>query len=129
MNIKIDHIAMYVRDLEGMRDFYTQWFGAVSNEGYHSATTGMRSYFLTFANGVRLELMNWSTVAENEPCIEKYGLTHLALQVDGPVVVDSLTTQMENAGYRVVSGPRTTGDGYYESCVLDPEGNRIEITG
>ncbi len=127
MTIKIDHIAMYVHDLEQMREFYTQWFDAESNERYHSANTGMRSYFLTFANGVRLELMNWENVAERGTNREQFGFTHLAFQVGSREEVDTLTGRLENAGHTVASKPRVTGDGYYESCVLDPEENRVEI--
>lgn len=129
MDIKVDHIAIYVRDLELMRKFYTKWFGAVPNDGYYNPKTGLRTYFLTFGDGARLELMNRPSLADNALSIEHFGYTHLALKVNGAENVNKLTSSLAAAGYEVLSGPRVTGDGYYESCISDPEGNRIEITG
>jgi len=129
MYIRVDHIAIYVRDLELMREFYTKWFGAVSNDGYHNAKTGLRTYFLTFDDGVRIEIMNRPALANNTSASEHYGYAHLALKVDGQEMVNRLTERLASAGYEVLSGPRITGDGYYESCISDPEGNQIEITG
>lgn len=129
MNIRVDHIAIYVHDLELMREFYTQWFGAVSNDVYHNPKTGLRTYFLTFGDGMRVEIMSHPALTDNTPDIEHYGYTHLALKVDGQEMVNNLTSNLASAGYKVLSGPRITGDGYYESCISDPEGNRIEITG
>ena len=93
--MKIEHIALYVNDLEAAKDFFVRYFDAVPNAGYHNPRTDFRSYFLTFADGARLELMK---------------------------------ARLKADGCEVLSGPRTTGDGYYESCVLAVEGNQIEIT-
>lgn len=129
MNIKVDHIAIYVRDLELMRKFYTQWFGAVSNDGYYNAKTGLRTYFLSFGDGMRIEIMNRHELTDNTSAIEHYGYAHIAFKADGKEMVNNLTVDLASAGYEVLSEPRITGDGYYESCISDPEGNRIEITG
>ena len=129
MNIRVDHIAIYVRDLELMREFYTQWFGAVSNDGYYNAKTGLRTYFLSFGDGLRVEIMNRPELTDNTSSIEHYGYAHLALKVDYKEMVNKLTVDLASAGYEVLSEPRITGDRYYESCISDPEGNRIEITG
>lgn len=128
MDMTIDHIAVYVCDLEGMRAFYERYFGARSGGMYHNPKTGLRTYFLSFEGGCRLELMSRPEIAEREkgPCDPGYA--HLALRAGSPEAVDALTETLRQAGFTVVSGPRATGDGYYESCVLDPEGNRIEIT-
>jgi len=126
--MKIEHIALYVTSLEDMRDFYIKYFGAVSNDGYHNPKTGLKSYFITFDDGARLELMSRPEVAVCEKQLLKSGYIHLALSVGSKAKVDELTLQLKTDGFEVISGPRTTGDGYYESCVLDPEGNQIEIT-
>lgn len=123
----IEHIALYVRDLEAERDFFINYFDAKSNDGYHNPRTGFRSYFLTFADGARLELMHKpGLIGENEQ--NRFGYAHIAFQTGSREAVDELTARLGRDGFAVVSGPRTTGDGYYESCVIDPEGNLIEIT-
>ena len=126
--MKIEHIAIYVADLEKARDFFIEFFGAKSNDGYHNKTTDFRSYFLTFADGARLELMNCPTMEDGEKTPARTGYIHLAFCVGSKEAVDELTLRLKNDGYEVVSGPRTTGDGYYESCVIGIEGNQIEIT-
>ena len=126
--MKIEHIAMYVSDLERAKDFFSTYFGAVSNSGYHNARTGFRSYFLTFEDGARLEIMNRSECSGEEKNPYRYGFAHIAFSVGSREKVDSLTEQLHSAGFDVTSGPRVTGDGYYESCILDFEGNTIEIT-
>lgn len=124
--MKIEHIALYVRDLEGARDFFAAYFGGIPNEGYHNRKTDFRSYFLRFGDGSRLELMTRPELAEGKDgCL---GYAHLAFSVGSPERVDSLTAKLRQDGYAVLSGPRTTGDGYYESCVAGFEGNLIEIT-
>lgn len=127
MNVRIEHVALYVNDLEGARRFFERFFGAASNGGYHNPRTGLRTYFLTFAGGARLELMTRPDVVPAEKPEARAGYAHLALSVGSRERVDALTEELRSAGYRVASGPRETGDGYYESCVLDAEGNRIEI--
>ncbi len=119
---------MYVEELELARDFFIKYFGASSNEGYHNRQTGFRSYFLSFDDGPRLELMNKPTVAVNRQKQEATGYIHIAFSVGSVERVDELTGRLKADGYEVVSGPRTTGDGYYESCVVGIEGNLVEIT-
>lgn len=125
--MRIEHIAVYVKDLDKAREFYIKYFGALSNEMYHNSKTGFKSYFLSFESGARLEIMNKPNVSEsNNTCC--FGYAHFALSVGSKEKVDELTERLKADGYCVVSGPRTTGDGYYESCILDSEGNQIEIT-
>lgn len=126
--MKIDHIAMYVNDLEKAKDFFVKYLGAESNEGYHNETTDFRSYFLTFDEGARIEVMNKPNMADEEKGLARTGYVHIAFNVGSKEKVDELTAVLRTDGYEVVSGPRTTGDGYYESCVVAIEGNQIEIT-
>ena len=126
--MKIEHIAMYVNDLEQTKDFFVRFFGAASNDGYHNKITGFRSYFLTFEDGARLEIMNKPDVKNVEKHLASTGYIHIAFSVGSREKVDQITSQLKEAGYRVISGPRVTGDGYYESCILDLEGNQVEIT-
>lgn len=125
--MNIEHIALYVKDLEKTREFYIKYFNAVSNEMYHNVKTGFKSYFLSFESGARLEIMNKPDVLKNDN-VCSFGYAHLAFSVGSKEKVDALTERLKNDGYCAVSCPRTTGDGYYESCVLDSEGNQIEIT-
>ncbi|MDE6662901.1 MAG: VOC family protein [Lachnospiraceae bacterium] len=126
--MRVEHIAMYVNDLEKARDFFIKYFNAASNDGYHNKTTNFRSYFLTFDDGARIELMYHPDMQDVEKGIRRTGLTHIAFSVGSKEKVDELTRRLKNEGYEVLSGPRTTGDGYYESCIVGIEGNQIEIT-
>lgn len=126
--MKIEHIAMYVKELEKTRDFFIKYFGAVSNEGYHNKNTDFRSYFLSFDDGARLEIMNRPSMEDPEKTPARTGLIHLAFSVGSKEKVDELTARLKADGYEAASGPRTTGDGYYESCIVGIEGNQIEIT-
>ena len=126
--MKIEHIALYVNDLEGARDFFEKYLGAKSNEGYHNPKTDFRSYFLTFEDGARLEIMTKPDLNDSGDFLNRYGYAHIAFSVGSREAVDQLTARLESDGYPVYSGPRTTGDGYYESCILSFEGNLIEIT-
>lgn len=126
--MKIEHIAMYVKDLEGTKQFFERYMGAVSNEMYHNKTTGFRSYFLSFEDGARLEIMNKPGMDDVDKTLQRTGFIHIAFSVGSREKVDMLTAQLKEAGYEVISGPRTTGDGYYESCIVVIEGNQIEIT-
>ena len=126
--MKIDHIAMYVNDLEENKKFFVKYFGASSNEKYHNPKTGLQTYFLTFENHTRLEIMTRPDMVSTEKSLNQVGYIHLAFNVGSKEKVDELTLELKQAGYQVLSGPRTTGDGYYESCILGPEGNQIEIT-
>ena len=126
--MKIEHIAMYVNDLERAREFFIKYFGAKSNEGYHNPTKKFRSYFLTFDGEARLEIMHKSEMTDEDKAINRTGFIHIAFSVGSKDKVDELTSKLKSDGYEVISGPRTTGDGYYESCVAGIEGNLIEIT-
>ena len=126
--MKIEHIALYVNDLEGARNFFVNYFDAKANEGYHNARTDFRSYFLTFTDGSRLEIMTKPDLTDSGDFLNRFGYAHIAFSVGSKDAVDSLTQRMKEDGYPVISGPRTTGDGYYESSILGFEGNLIEIT-
>ena len=126
--MRIEHIAMYVNDLEAAKDFFVKYFGAISNEGYHNKTTDFRSYFLGFDDGARLELMKKPQMDDAEKTLNRTGYIHIAFSLGSKEAVDELTERLKNDGYQVISGPRTTGDGYYESCIVGIEGNQIEIT-
>lgn len=126
--MKIEHVAMYVINLEETKCFFETFLCAKSNDGYHNTSTGFRSYFLTFDDGARLEIMNKPNMEDIPKSTTRTGYTHIAFSVGSRERVDELTEQIRSAGYDVISGPRTTGDGYYESCIVGIEGNQIEIT-
>ena len=126
--MKIEHVAMYVNNLEAARDFFVKYFGGKSNDGYHNPNTDFRSYFVTFEDGARLEIMKKPVMDDLDKPLNRTGFIHLAFSVGSKEAVDELTARMKSDGYEVVSGPRTTGDGYYESCIVGIEGNQIEIT-
>ena len=126
--MKIEHIAMYVTDLERTKEFFEKYFGARSNNGYHNPTTDFRSYFLSFDDGARIEIMNKPGMDDASKNLVRTGYIHIAFSVGSKERVDELTEQMKQDGYEVISGPRTTGDGYYESCIIGVEGNQIEIS-
>lgn len=126
--MKIEHIAMYVKNLEAARDFFIKYFNGSANGGYHNPVTDFRSYFISFDDGARLEIMTRPKMADEEkpPC--RTGYIHVAFSVGSREQVDQLTQRLRTDGYAVISGPRTTGDGYYESCIVAIEENQIEIT-
>lgn len=126
--MKIEHVAMYVNDLENVKNFFIRFFDAEANEGYHNPRSGLRTYFLSFEDGSRLEIMNLPQMAEQKKSMARMGYIHIAFSVGNREKVDELTERLYEAGYEVISGPRITGDGYYESCILGPEDNQIEIT-
>ena len=126
--MKIDHIALYVKDLEVSKSFYETYFGAKSNELYHNPKTGLHTYFLTFESGARLEIMWRPNLSERLDKVMNEGFIHFAFSVGSKEAVDALTQKIIDEGYICFSTPRTTGDGYYESVILDPDGNMIEIT-
>ena len=128
--MRIEHVALWCRDLEGLMTFYERYFDAVSNEKYVNKTKGFESYFLSFDSGARLELMRMGSIPDtaNDPLAQCIGLVHVAISVGSKKKVNMLTRELREEGYTVISGPRKTGDGYYESVVLDPEKNRIEIS-
>ena len=126
--MRIEHVALYVKDLEAAREFFTTYLEGEVNDGYYNPKTGFRSYFIRFGDGARLELMNKPDMTDLEKSLARTGYAHLAFSVGSEARVDQLTERLRAAGYPVLSGPRTTGDGYYESCILAFEGNQIEIT-
>ena len=126
--MRIEHAAIYVNDIEAEKEFFTRYFGASTGEMYLNKNTGFRSYFLSFDGGARLEIMTAPGLQDMDKPGLRTGFAHLAFSVGSRGEVDALTERLRVDGYSVVSGPRVTGDGYYESCVLDTEGNRIEIT-
>jgi len=126
--MRIDHAALFCRDLEQMRQFFIDYFDARSNEQYHNPRTGLRTYILSFTEGsTRLELMQRPDVQDANPSQPAIGYVHLSFAVGSRKGVDLLTRRLAANGYTVTSGPRTTGDGYYESCILGPEGIQIEV--
>ena len=126
--MKIEHVAMYVHDPEKARDFFVKYFNGWSNEEYVNPRTGFRSFFITFDDGARLEIMHRPDMTDSPADLNRTGFIHIAFSVGSRETVDSLTERLRNDGFTVVSGPRTTGDGYYESCVVAVEGNQVEIT-
>lgn len=126
--MKIEHVALYVDNLETVRDFFITYFNAESNNLYHNTKTGFRSYFLSFEDGSRLEIMNKPNIADMGNKTSRLGYAHIAFSVGSVENVNQLTDKLRSNGFIVSSEPRTTGDGYYESCILDLEGNQIEIT-
>lgn len=124
----IEHVALYVRDLEAARDFFLRYLDASSNQLYHNPKTGFSSYFLSFDGGARLELMSKPDVEDQSLALARMGYIHVAFSLGSAARVDELTARLQADGYPVVSGPRTTGDGYYESCIVAIEGNQIELT-
>jgi lactoylglutathione lyase len=128
--VKIEHVAIWCQDLEGLRQFYETYLGARSNPKYVNQAKGFESYFLSFESGARMELMRmpWILEAREDSFRQSTGLAHLAFSVGSEERVEALTAALSAAGYEVLDGPRRTGDGYYESVVLDPEKNRIELT-
>lgn len=124
--MEIEHIGLWVNDLEMMKDFYTTYFNATATELYHNSRTGFRSYFLIFKDGARLEIQNKSGLVDGNNF--SLGFTHLAIKVGEVSDVNRMTTQFIKDGFEILNGPRWTGDGYYESIVKDPEGNLLELT-
>lgn len=126
--MNIEHIAIWVNDLEVMRNFYETYFQAACGPKYHNPEKQFTSYFLSFPDGARLELMQKPGVHAIENNQEFIGYAHIAISLGSKNLVDKLTLQLLNDGYTAAGKPRTTGDGYYESVICDPEGNRIELT-
>lgn len=125
--MKIEHIGLWVKDLELMKEFYEKYFNGHAGDLYHNTKTDFRSYFLTFDSGdARLELMNKPGLEDID--VEVFGYAHIAYQVADEDAVDALHKKLVDDGYTHVNGPRTTGDGYYEAVIEDPEGNLVEIT-
>lgn len=138
--MNINHIALNVHNLEATKDFFCKYFGGTANSGYHNPRTGLHSYFIDFPDGgARLELMHWEDMPNdtpNKPIAQtsaanldhSTGYTHLSISVGSKEAVDELTARLAADGYKHISGPRTTGEGYYESCILLAEGEELELT-
>ncbi|MFC4892452.1 VOC family protein [Pseudofrancisella aestuarii] len=128
--MKIEHIAIWVKNLETMKNFYCKYFNGKANDKYINHTKGFSSYFISFHSGARLEIMHSNKLnnLEFDSLKERFGFIHLAISTGSKNNVNELTQLLEKDGYSIMSHPRTTGDGYFESCVLDPENNQIEIT-
>lgn len=127
--MKIEHLAIWVKDLEIMKGFYIKYFNMKCNEKYINDKNSFSSYFLSFDGGTRIELMYRPDISDQmENKGRTNGLTHIAISVGNKEKVDQLTGLIRNKGYKIIGEPRTTGDGYYESVIADPEGNHIELT-
>ncbi|MBN3584195.1 VOC family protein [Algoriphagus aestuarii] len=126
--MKLAHLAIWVEDLEKMKEFYCHYFDLIPGEKYHNPNKKFTSYFLSFDSGAQIELMQKPEIHLTENRIHSYGFTHIAISTGSKEQVLSLTEKLRTDGFQVTGEPRTTGDGYFESVVLDPEGNAIEIT-
>lgn len=127
----LEHVAIWTNDLEAMKEYYTKYFNGLANDKYRNSNTGFESYFLTFESGARLELMSRPAVPKNlNDTVDKQhlGIIHLAFGVTTMDEVDQKAKQLRAHGFTILSGPRKTGDGYYEFETLDPENNRLEVT-
>lgn len=126
----IHHAALWTPDLERLKTFYEAYFGAHAGARYTNPQKRFTSYFLDFDGGARLEIMHRPDIPPNanDPQRQASGLVHLAFATGSAAAVEALTRRLLNDGFSIVDGPRWTGDGYYESVVLDPDGNRVEIT-
>jgi len=133
--MRINHVALYVKDIEKVKEFYKKYFYAIENEKYHNVKTGLETYFLSFEGSetkleimTRPEIMTSPFMQASNAADMRLGYIHFAISLGTKAKVDELTNLLKKDGYTVLSGPRMTGDGYYESCILDVEENQIEIT-
>lgn len=127
----LEHIAIWTDNLEGLKNYYIQYFGAIANEKYTNQQNQFQSYFLTFESGARLEIMTKPGLPENKndrANAQHKGIIHLAFGVNTMEEVDKKADQLQSGGFQILRGPRKTGDGYYEFETLDPDGNRLEVT-
>lgn len=127
----LEHVAIWTDNLEKLREYYMKYFGGISNEKYTNDKTQFQSYFLSFKSGARLEIMFMPNIPENKNDTigaQHRGIIHLAFGVDTTREVEQKARQLEMDGFKILSGPRRTGDGYYEFETLDPDNNRLEVT-
>ena len=129
MSARLEHVGLWVADIDRVAEFYAKYFGAQVGELYRNARKGFESRFVSFSSGARLEIMRTTSFCpvEHDAGAQRMGLTHLALSVGSESQVNQLTERLRSDGHPVVDGPRRTGDGYFESVILDPDGNRVEI--
>lgn len=126
--MNISHIAIYTKNLEAMKSFYCRYFGGESNAKYTNVVKCFESYFISFDSGAKLELMSKAGIVKITKTEESLGIAHIAFKLDSVEAVLGLTETLRADGFVIAGEPRTTGDGCFESLVLDPEGNRVEIT-
>lgn len=124
----LNHIGLYVKDIEEARRFFEKYFDAKAGEKYHNLRKSFSSYLLSFGDGAKLEIMTKADLNSMNDRTHNYGYAHISIAVGSKEKVDELTERLIEDGYAHLDGPRTTGDGYYESAILDAEGNIIEIT-
>lgn len=125
--MKLEHIALYVEDLETMKDFYCRHFNATHDQKYHNPRTGLQTYFLSFDEGARLEIMQRPGISPRANDDQPLGYVHISFKLGSTEKVNQLTKSLQESGCPLLNGPRLTGDGYYESVIADPEGNLIEL--
>ncbi len=127
--MKVKSVAFWCKDIDVTRDFYISYFNATSTARTINPNTGFQSYYLIFDNDVRVELMSKSTVMPRLGRLtdDHFGIAHLSFWIDGQQALDSLTEQLRGDGYYILSHPRLSSDGYYESVIIDPDGNHIKI--
>jgi lactoylglutathione lyase len=128
--MKIEHVAIWAKNIECLKNFYIKYFDAESNKKYVNSKKNFESYFLTFGSGTRIEIMQKPEIPESKNDVYKQsiGIIHFAFSLGSKEKVDQLTEKLKDDNIEILDGPRHTGDGYYETAFLDPEGNRIEIT-
>lgn len=127
----LEHVAIWTDRLEELKDYYVKYFGGTANQKYTNVAKQFESYFLTFESGARLEIMSKPGIPDNanDRVVSQHkGIIHLAFGVGTLAEVDEKAAQLRAAGYQILSGPRRTGDGYYEFETLDPDSNRLEVT-
>lgn len=128
--MRIEHVAIWTGDLERLKRFYSKYFNCKAGSKYRNESNDFESYFLSFDNRTRLELMQMPSIPNNlnDPKIQCKGIIHIAISVGNKEKVVEITEKLRSDEYTIVSEPQTTCDGYFESCVLDSDGNRVEIT-
>ena len=127
----LEHVAIWTNKLEELKDYYTKYFGGISNDKYINEKREFHSYFISFNSGARLEIMTMPNIPANlnDTVVKQHsGIIHLAFGVDTKQEVEEKATQLKEDGFKILSGPRKTGDGYYEFETLDPDNNRLEVT-